>query len=170
MDEYRQRESLNFEKVSRRKKRSKYLSWSLNNPIIVYGAILLMFATIILWMGSYLGSEGGIIQQGDVGTIALHDYKAPFDFTYDPVDKEATERIRSQRVGEVLPVYTWDSTYHDRVVSNVNDAFDTMRDRFTKFRNQEMGKRIPKMIHDLNHANVQDKRAEVMDAVFSTVE
>ena len=167
MDEYRQRESLNFEKVSRRKKRSKYLSWSLNNPIIVYGAILLMFATIILWMGSYLGSEGGIIQQGDVGTIALHDYKAPFDFTYDPVDKEATERIRSQRVGEVLPVYTWDSTYHDRVVSNVNDAFDTMRDRFTKFRNQEMGKRIPKMIHDLNHANVQDKRAEVMDAVFS---
>ena len=142
MDEYRQRESLSFEKASRRKKRSKYLSWSLDNPALIFGSVLLVFAVLILWMGSYIGSESGDIQESDVGTIALHDYKAPFDFTYDPVDKEATERIRSQRVGEVLPVYTWDSHYHDRIVANVNDALDSMRDRYVKFREQEMGKML----------------------------
>ena len=168
MDEYRQRESLSFEKVSRRKKRSRFLSWSLDNPVIILTSILSMVLLLILWMGSYLGSEGGIIQQTDVGTIALHDYKAPFDFTYDPVDKEATERIRSQRVGEVLPIYTWESTYHDRVVANVNDAFDNMREKFIKFREQEMGKRIPKMLNDLNHnIHIKDPRTEVMDAVFA---
>ena len=33
----------------------------------------------------------------------------------------------------VLPVYTWDSTYHDRIVANVNDAFEVAATKAIQF-------------------------------------
>ncbi len=168
MDEYRQRESLNFEKTASRKKKSRFLTFSLDNTILVIGYVAVVVLVLVLWMGSHLGSEGGVIQKSDVGSIALHDYKAPRDFVYDRVDREATDRIRAQRVAEVLPIYTWNNDYYTQTVENVNAAFDMMRDRFVKYREREMAKRIPKIINDITTPKNVNKAKQdaLLDAMF----
>ena len=127
MDEYRQRDSLSFEKVTRKKQRSRYLMWSLDNPLLIAGYIALVAFCVIWVVGSNVESESSVMERSDVGTIAAFDYKAPRDFTFDRVDREATDRIRAQRVSEVLPIFQWDRTYHDATLARIRNAFEVMR-------------------------------------------
>lgn len=126
MEEYRQRESLSFEKVSKKKKRSRYLKLSLENPLLSAFLVALCILVIVWCIGLDTGTQTGIISKADIGTIATHDYKAPRDFTFDRVDYEATERVRKQRVAEVLPIFRWDRTYLDSTLSHVRSAFEYM--------------------------------------------
>ena len=79
MDEYRQRDSLSFEKVTRKKQRSRYLMWSLDNPLLIAGYIALVAFCVIWVVGSNVESESSVMERSDVGTIAAFDYKAPRD-------------------------------------------------------------------------------------------
>ncbi|MBO4351592.1 MAG: HDIG domain-containing protein [Proteobacteria bacterium] len=128
MDEHRQRESLSFEKISRKKPRSKYLTWSLNNPLLVGAYIALVIVCSVLVIGGNVGSQPGTIDKADIGTIAAHDYKAPRDFTFKSVDRAATEKIRQERVSSVLPIYRWNTGYHEAVLARIHKAFEQMRD------------------------------------------
>ncbi|GEM_PF-41869 len=128
MDEHRQRESLSFEKISKKKPRSKYLTWSLNNPLLVGAYIALVIVCSVLVIGGNVGSQPGTIDKADIGTIAAHDYKSPRDFTFKSVDRAATEKIRQERVSAVLPIYRWDTGYHDTVLARIHKAFEQMRE------------------------------------------
>lgn len=127
MDDYRQRESLSFEKVSRKKKRSRYLTFGFENPLIVAVFIGLILFFVMLCVGSNIDTESGQISRSDIGTIATHDYKATRDFTFDRVDQEATDRVREQRVAEVLPIFRWDRTYRESVLGRLHLVFLNMR-------------------------------------------
>lgn len=127
MDEYRQRESLSFDKVTRKKRRSRYLTFGLDNPLISIGIIGLVVAAVIWCVGKSGENESGAMSRDDIGTIATHDYKASRDFTFDRVDREATDRIREQRVAEVLPIYRWDRDYHNALSSKIQLVFANMR-------------------------------------------
>ena len=127
MDEYRQRDSLSFDKVPRKKKQSRFLTFGLENPLISIGFIGLVVLAVILCVGSTGESESGGMSRADIGTIATHDYKASRDFTFDRVDQEATDRIRDQRVSEVLPIYRWDRAYRDTLLAKVHLVFLNMR-------------------------------------------
>ena len=127
MDEHRQRESLSFEKASKKKQRSRYLAWSIDNPLLVITSIVLMMLAVIFIVGSNFESRSSQIEKTEIGTIASHDYKAPRDFTFDRIDQEATEKIREQRVAEVLPIFKWDSNYQDATLSKFRSAFEFMR-------------------------------------------
>ncbi len=127
MDDHRQKESLSFEKVSKKLKRSRYLTWSTDNPLLVGGFVSIVLISIILIIGSNFDTHTGIIEKTDIGTIAEHDYKAPRDFTFDSVDREATERSREQRVSKVLPIYRWEKSYRDSALAHIRNAFEKMR-------------------------------------------
>ena len=127
MDEHRQRDSLTFDKISKKKKRSRFLQWQIDNPILVGGFIAIVMVCIVLITGSNLGTDVGIIHKSDIGTIAAFDYKAPRDFTFKRIDREATDKIREQRVAEVLPIYKWDRAYRDTTIEHIRSAFELMR-------------------------------------------
>ena len=132
MDDHRQRESLSFDKVARKKPRSRYLQWNLDNPLLVSGFVFLVLLCIVGIIGANIGSQAGVIVRADIGTIAEHDYKAPRDFTFDRVDREATEKNREQRMASVLPIYNWDTAYRDSVMARIRAAFATMRSGMDK--------------------------------------
>lgn len=127
MDEYRQRDSLSFDKVPRKKRRSRFLTFDLENPLISVGFIGLVVLAVILCVGSTSESDSGGMSRSDIGTIATHDYKASRDFTFDRVDQEATDRIRDQRISEVLPIYRWDRAYRETLLAKVHLIFLNMR-------------------------------------------
>ena len=127
MDEHRQRESLSFEKVSKKKNKSRYASWSLDNPLLIITSTALMMLAVVFIVGSSFESQNAQIERTEIGTIASHDYKAPRDFTFNRIDYEATEKIREQRVAEVLPIFKWDSAYQETTLGKFRSAFDFMR-------------------------------------------
>ena len=170
MDEYRQRESLSFEKVSRRKKHSRYFTWSLENPVLIVIFVSWVGVFLVFWMGTHLGAENSVISIDDIDTVAKHDYKAPRDFTYDRVDEEATARVREQRAAEVYPIYTWNNSYYEKTLSDINSAFEFMRDTFTKYRDEEMLKRIPKLIDTFKGEQVASNQSALLDAMFGPFE
>ena len=142
MDDHRQRESLSFEKVVKKKKRSKYRSWSLDNPLLVGSYIALIAFCVVMVIGGNIGSHDTDIERADIGTIAVHDYKASRDFTFDRVDKEATDKIREQRVSEVLPIFRWDKNYHDQTLNRMRNAFELMQNGLAQETEKLLAQRI----------------------------
>ena len=67
MDEYRQRDSLSFDKVPRKKKQSRFLTFGLENPLISIGFIGLVVLAVILCVGSTGESESGGMSRADIG-------------------------------------------------------------------------------------------------------
>ncbi|MBR4986937.1 MAG: HDIG domain-containing protein [Proteobacteria bacterium] len=144
MDEHRQRESLSFEKVSKKKQKSRYLAWSLDNPVLLITCITLMMLAVIFIVGSNLENRSTQIEWAEIGSIASHDYKAPRDFTFDRIDQEATDKIREQRVSEVLPIFKWDNAYQEMTLGKFRDAFEYMRDGLAAERKRLATKHVPK--------------------------
>ncbi|MCL2326344.1 MAG: hypothetical protein FWC40_07630, partial [Proteobacteria bacterium] len=166
MDEYRQRESLSFDKVSRQKRRSRYLKWSFDNPLLVGGFVIVVFLCLVMVMGTSMGPRSGIIQRSDIGSIALYDFKAPRDFVYERVDRDATERVRAQRMADVLPIFRWESAYRDSVIAGVTRGFESMRERLMRHREAEMFKRIPKILGQVKLSPEEARRYALLDAMF----
>lgn len=165
MDEPRQRETLSFAKVAKRKPRSRFLKWNLDNPLIVWGFIVMAMACIVVILGANIGADSGVIDRADIGTIAAHEYKAPRDFTFDRVDTEATEKKREERVAAVLPIYNWDNSYHDTVVSRIRSAFAMMRSGMA---DEEKRLKTVRVDRDEDYALRQDSEAKQnwVDAVL----
>ncbi len=169
MDEYRQKESLSFDKNKRRRKKSHYTSWSIENPVLIICFVILMAVGLVVWMGSHLGMESSIIQKSAIGSIALHDYKAPRDFVDERIDTKTTESIRAQRVAEVLPIYSWNNIFYEQETAKLNAAFDSIRENFVKYRDNEVQKRIPKTTAD-GETIAENNQIALLDAMFGPFE
>lgn len=166
MDLNRQRESLSFEKVSRKKQPSRYLTWSLKNPLLIIGFVAIVMVAILWILGSNFGANSIGMSRADIGTIAAYDYKASRDFTFDRVDTEATERIRQQRMADVLPIFKWDNNYQEQTVNRFKNAFELMRNELGNERLKIENQRVAR---NLKADNMQSdpKRQAWADAILN---
>lgn len=142
----KRRESLSFELSAEKRKRSKYLQCSPDNPVLWVAGVVLVYVLLVGIVGFNLGTNESSITQRDLGSIALQDYKAPYDFDYNRIDWDATERERRERESEVLPVFRWDANARAISIEKVVLAFEMMRERLSQQREKEILNRLPALI------------------------